>query len=123
MFTLHVLAPTTCVVLYLQRGVCFVRDDVLLGAHHLAFNCVFMGMWCCGCLRCECIVVWGYIYTLFTLISGHSGTNREMCGLERGKLGSASSLLIHLVVFLSSLRSSLPSLIYSPTPVTGDSPH
>ena len=30
--------------------------------------------------RCECVVVWGYIYyTLFTLISEHRGTNREMC--------------------------------------------
>ena len=58
----HVLAPhnmCSCIY-YLQRGVCFMRDDVLLGAHHLAFNSVFFGIFRVAvfvlCLR---VLHWG----------------------------------------------------------------
>ena len=61
-------------------------------------------LWECGVVgvpRCECVVVWGYIYyTLFTLISEHRGTNREMFGLERGKPGSASFFLREAVTLI-----------------------
>ena len=87
MFKLSRLIPPQHV--FIQRGVCFMPDDVLLG--HIMSHLI-MCLWGCGVVgvpRCECVDVWGYIYTLFTLISEQRGTNKEMCGLERGKPGSA----------------------------------
>ena len=77
----------------IYRGVSVLCEMMCSSGHIISH--LMKCLWGCGVVgvpRCECVVVWGYIYTLFTLISGHHGTNKEMCGLERGKPGSASFL-------------------------------
>ena len=72
-----------------------VLCEIMFSSGHIISHLIecFWGCGVVGVPRCECVVVWGYIYyTLFTLISRHHGKNREMCGLEKGKPGSASFL-------------------------------
>ena len=84
MFTLSCLSPPqhvycSCTI---YRGVS-VLCQMMCSLGHISH--LIKCLWGCGVgvPRCECVVLWGYIYTLFTLISGHHGINREMCGLER----------------------------------------